>query len=72
MKIYKVFFFNNYGMRREIGKGRTVKKARKTISRFLDKKNFKSYYWRTWEENGCLRVDVGSWSEFFDIKEEVI
>lgn len=72
MKIYRVFFFNTSGMRREIGKGRTAKKARKIISKFLNEKKFKSYYWRTWEEDGCIRIDVGSWSEFFDIKEEVI
>ena len=73
MKIYKVFFCNyTNGMRREIGRGRTVKKANKAIIRFLNKKNYKSYYWRSWEENGCTRIDVGSWFEFFDIKEEVI
>ena len=72
MKIYRVFFFNTRGMRREIGKGRTAKKANKVIVRFLNEKNYKSHYWRFWEEDGCTRIDVGSWSEFFDVKEEVI
>jgi len=73
MKIYRVFFFNTSGMRREIGKGRTAKKANKVIVRFLNAKNYKPYYWRTWEEeDGCTRMDVGSWYEFFDVKEEVI
>ncbi len=72
MQIYKVFFLNADGVEREIGKGRTIKKARRAVSRFLALKNYKSYYWRTWEENGNLRIDVGSWSEFFDIKKEVI
>ena len=28
-------------------------------------KKFKSYYCRYWEENGLIKYDVGSWSEFF-------
>ena len=35
------------------------------INKFLDDHNFKSYYMRVWEEEGRLKFDVGSWSEFF-------
>lgn len=35
------------------------------IKRFLDKHNFKSYYTRTWDEDGFRHYDVGSHVEFF-------
>ena len=31
--------------------------------------NFKSYYTRTWEENGRLKYDVGSHTEFFFLED---
>ena len=36
-----------------------------TMKQFLGDHNYKSYYTRTWETNGELWMDVGSWSEFF-------
>ena len=35
------------------------------IKGFLDKRNYKSYYTRTWEKNGVTWYDVGSHTEFF-------
>lgn len=35
------------------------------IQKFLEEHNYKSYYTRSWEENGEMWFDVGSWSEFF-------
>lgn len=35
------------------------------IRNFLDEHNYKSYYTRSWEENGISYYDVGSWSELF-------
>lgn len=33
--------------------------------------NYQSYYQRTWtDENGWIWIDVGSWSEFYIVKEE--
>jgi len=72
MRIYRVFFLNSAGVKREIGRGRTIKEAKKRIARFLDEKKYKSYYWRFWEEDGYIWVDVGSWSEFFLMKGELI
>ena len=42
------------------------------IRNFLFEHNYKSYYIRSWEEEGLIKYDVGSWSEFFytDLKEE--
>ena len=35
------------------------------IGAFLKEHNFKSYYTRSWEENGIKWFDVGSHTEFF-------
>ncbi len=73
MKIYKVYFINpSRRTSREIGKGRTLKQTRRAIFRFLDNHNYYSPYQRMWEDENGIWVDVGSWSEFFNIKEEVI
>ena len=37
------------------------------INNFLYEKGYKTYYTRVWEENGRLKIDFGSWSEFFFI-----
>lgn len=37
----------------------------KEIKKFLNERNYKSYYTRTWELDGVKYYDVGSWSEFF-------
>ena len=73
MNIYKVYFINSSKRTsREIGKGRTLHQTHKIISRFLDNYNYKSPYQRMWEDENGIWIDVGSWSEFFCIKEEVI
>lgn len=73
MKIYKVYFTNHSKRTsREIGKGRNLEKAQRVVYRFLKEKHYTSPYWRfSYDENGVW-IDVGSWSEFFNIKEEVI
>ena len=74
MKIYKVYFTNpSRRTSREIGRNRSLKKAERVIYRFLENKNYKVPYLRFWYDE-CQRYvyDVGSWSEFFYIKEEVI
>ena len=71
-----IYFENSYGDKRIISKVRTLDDAFKAIHDFLDKHDFKSYYNRYYYtdylcEDGCIRkamkVDVGSWSEFFYI-----
>lgn len=72
MKIYKVCYKSN-NFTKEIGKGRTFKEANKVIHRYLKLRNYKSYYQRYWlDAYDTLWVDIGSWSEFFTIKKEVI
>lgn len=41
------------------------KEISQQIKKFLDDHNFKSYYTRTWYENGYTWYDVGSHTEFF-------
>lgn len=71
MKIYRVFYKSGE-ITKEIGKGRNLKKAEYIIYRFLKEKHYTSPYWRfSYDENGVW-IDIGSWSEFFNIKKEVI
>lgn len=70
----KIFFENSQGIRKEIGLTNSAMEARKVISDFLNKHNYKSYYWRYSldEKNHEIWIDVGSHSEFFivtDFKE---
>lgn len=65
-----VYFENSNGTKREIGRAPTEQAARKIVQDFLALYNYKSYYTREWKEEGELKIDVGSWSEFFYIKDE--
>lgn len=67
--MYKVIFQNSRHEEREIGNVVDMNGAYDVIDKFLDEHNFKSYYKRVWEENGRIKVDVGSWSEFMYIEE---
>lgn len=67
--MYKVIFQNSRKQEREIGTAADMNGAYDVIDKFLDEHNFKSYYKRVWEENGRIKVDVGSWSEFFYVEE---
>lgn len=68
--VYIVTFENSKGVEREIGRAKTMKEANDIIQSFLDAHNYKSYYWRKWLNNNDgtkIKVDVGSWTEFFYI-----
>lgn len=67
---YIVDFENSLGVVREIGRAKTMKEADDIIQSFLDARNYKSPYWRKWLDNKDrtkIKVDVGSWTEFFYI-----
>lgn len=66
--MYRVMFENLRKEEREIGTAVSMDDAYSVIDKFLDDHNFKSYYKRVWEENGRIKVDVGSWSEFMYIE----
>ncbi len=61
----KLYFQNSRGEERVIAEPINREEVTKEINKFLADHNFKSYYTRVWEENGRLKLDVGSWSEFF-------
>lgn len=69
--MYKVLFINSMGKSKQIGNTESQEQAYAIISKFLDKYNFKSYYSRTWKTSDKTTVvDVGSHTEFFQIKEQ--
>lgn len=62
----KLYFKNSLGQRRIIAEPQTEQDAFKEIYKFLDDRNYKSYYTRTWtNDNGEKVYDVGSHTEFF-------
>lgn len=61
----KLIFQNRKHEERVIAEPSNIEEAIKAVNKFLSDHNFKSYYTRVWEENGRLKFDVGSWSEFF-------
>lgn len=60
-----VWFQNSRGQERAIAQVNNFNDVFTVISNFLADHNYKSYYVRSWEENGRIKIDVGSWSEFF-------
>lgn len=67
-----LWFQNRLGQERVIMEVNDFNDVFTGIRNFLDEHNYKSYYIRSWEEDGRIKYDVGSWSEFFytDLKEE--
>ena len=65
----KLIFQNSRGEERVIAEPMNKEEVHKEIKKFLDEHNFKSYYTRIWEENGRLKYDVGSHTEFFFLEE---
>ena len=61
--------FNNGYSTRVIGEADSYQEARQVVVKFLEEKNYKSHYWRSWatEDGKKIQLDVGSWSEFFYI-----
>lgn len=67
-----LWFQNSLGQERVIMEVNNFNDVFTGIRNFLDDHNYKSYYIRSWEEDGRIKYDVGSWSEFFytDLKED--
>ena len=61
----KLLFQNSQGKERVIAEVDNFDDAVKKMDKFIEERNFKSYYKRVWEKNGRLVVDVGSHTEFF-------
>lgn len=68
----KLYFENSYGQRRIIAKPQNDDEAMKEIRKFCKDRKFKIYYVRKWQNDKGEKVyDVGSWSEFFYLVDEV-
>jgi hypothetical protein len=63
----KLYFKNSQGKERLIVECETLEEIHEAISDFLDEHNFKCYYTRSWEQDGRIKIDVGSHTEFFFI-----
>lgn len=64
MKKYTVEFENSYGETREIGHANTSIEVLEVINKFLEDRNFKSYYIRMWDRDDKTVMDFGSHTEF--------
>ena len=64
----KLLFQNSQGKERIIAEVNSFAEANEEMDRFMDERNFKSYYKRVWDEDGRIKVDVGSWTEFFFVE----
>lgn len=67
--IMKLYFINSRNEERLIGSG-TEKECWNMIEQFLIQHDFKAYYYQTTETDTGLWIDVGSWSEFFEMRKE--
>ena len=63
----KLYFENSLGEERLIAERKTVKEIYKAISKFLEEHNYTSYYSRSFPKDGRIKIDVGSYTEFFFI-----
>ncbi len=64
-EIRNLYFQRSNGEHRLLATDVTEAEAHEEMQKFMDQHNFKSYYTRSWEEDGVKWYDVGSWSEFF-------
>lgn len=60
-----VVFENSAMERRKIAEVESIQEALAAINQFLTDHNYKPSYWRLWDENDEIAVDVGSHCEFF-------
>ena len=61
----KLWFQNSLGQERVLMEVNNFNEVSAGIQKFLEEHNYKSYYTRSWIEGDRIKIDVGSWSEFF-------
>lgn len=64
-----LYFEDRKGQMRLISTPATVKAMWEDMRRFMDDRNFKSYYTRINFGKNDICFDVGSWSEFFHLQD---
>lgn len=68
-----LYFQNSQGKKRIIAKNLSDKRQiSEEINKFLKKHNFKCYYTRCWYDGEYTVYDVGSWTEFFLVDDNVM
>lgn len=65
-----LYFQNSQSIRRVIAIVENKEDAFREISKFCAARDYKPPYYRSWMEDEEEWYDVGSWSEFFILKEE--
>lgn len=66
----RVYFTGGYDGRRPIAAVDNMDAARAAINTFINEHHYKSYYQRWWAiDTNMLKVDVGSWTQFFEIED---
>ena len=68
----KVYFLDSYNDKRELAEVQTKEEVWSIINKFLEERNYKSYYTRMWYEDNMTWIDVGSHSEFFLVDENIV
>lgn len=68
-----LYFKNSKGEIRLLCKANNRKAIMKKIDDFLKEHNYESFYTRMWETDNdelgsCIKIDVGSWTEFFYVQ----
>jgi len=67
--MFELYFRNRKDELKLVAECETMEKCHENISAFLKERGYKSHYRRMWTEDKVTIVDVGSHSEFFEIKE---
>ena len=68
----KVLFENSKGQTREIAKVKTTEQAYEEINKFCSERNYEIRLMREWKKDNVTIVDVGSYTEFFHIVEDIV
>ena len=56
--------FDNGYNEREIGLPQSEQEAFQIMKDFMNERNYKSYYIRSWTHENVTTLDVGSWTQF--------
>lgn len=64
----KLIFQNNKGEEKVIAEPSNVEECYKEMYKFLKEHNYKSYYQNVYGIGYKVRIDFGSWSEFFIVE----
>ena len=67
-----VYFRDSKHNKRIIGTANSKEDVYEIITEFLKEHNYKSYYTRVWYDDEYTWFDVGSWTEYFLVDEDIM